>query len=136
METPYPNVGDYFYVPLEPVFDNSKSYPAEANGILEPSLQNSGVPELTSPPSFLAQMVSAMGAATKFVEAGAPTLSKEALLDRMEICKGCEWWSPTAFNNTGRCLKCGCSTWAKLQMATESCPIGKWKPIEPSINLS
>jgi hypothetical protein len=27
---------------------------------------------------------------------------------------------------TGRCSKCGCSTWAKLRMASEKCPIDKW----------
>jgi hypothetical protein len=45
---------------------------------------------------------------------------------RLEFCRACEFWDPEAFNKTGRCLKCGCSTWAKIRLATEKCPIGKW----------
>lgn len=46
--------------------------------------------------------------------------------DRLSHCKSCEFWDSEALNGTGRCRKCGCSTWAKLRMATEKCPIGKW----------
>ena len=48
------------------------------------------------------------------------------LAQRIETCRSCENWDAKAFNETGRCLVCGCSTWAKLRMATEKCPIGKW----------
>ncbi len=46
--------------------------------------------------------------------------------DRLNHCKSCEFWDSEALNGTGRCKKCGCSTWAKLRMATEKCPIDKW----------
>jgi hypothetical protein len=45
---------------------------------------------------------------------------------RLETCKGCEFWDAAGMAGTGRCKKCGCSTQAKLRMATEKCPIGKW----------
>jgi hypothetical protein len=45
---------------------------------------------------------------------------------RISICKSCPEWDESGFVNTGRCKKCGCSTQAKLRMATEKCPIGKW----------
>jgi hypothetical protein len=51
---------------------------------------------------------------------------EKTLKNRIETCQGCEFWNPQGFNGTGRCMKCGCSTWAKLRMATEKCPIGKW----------
>jgi hypothetical protein len=48
---------------------------------------------------------------------------------RKEICRSCDQWNAAALNNTGRCNKCGCSTWAKLRMATERCPLGKWEAV-------
>lgn len=54
--------------------------------------------------------------------------SEKTLKNRLETCQSCEFWKAEAFNNTGRCMKCGCSTWAKIRMATERCPIGKWGP--------
>ena len=49
---------------------------------------------------------------------------------RLNICKGCEFWNSDGFGGTGSCKKCGCSTQAKLRMATSKCPIDKWGPIE------
>jgi hypothetical protein len=51
---------------------------------------------------------------------------KESYDERLGICKSCDFWDPTAFADTGKCKLCGCSTVAKLRMATEKCPIGKW----------
>lgn len=48
---------------------------------------------------------------------------------RIAICKSCEFWNPKGFNGSGSCLKCGCSTQAKLRMATSKCPIDKWGPM-------
>jgi len=50
----------------------------------------------------------------------------EQLETRMAICKGCEFWNESGFAGTGSCQKCGCSTQAKLRMATSKCPEGKW----------
>lgn len=77
--------------------------------------------------------VSFVSKANNFVEAigrwgasGFSTVTPEILSERLEICKGCEFWDRTGFAGTGSCRKCGCSTQAKLRMATEKCPIGKW----------
>jgi hypothetical protein len=63
---------------------------------------------------------------TNWVKEGMPVADEKTLNARLEICKGCEFWDESGFVNTGRCKKCGCSTQAKLRMATEKCPIGKW----------
>lgn len=62
----------------------------------------------------------------KWAIAGFLKTSPKQLDHRMNICKGCEFWDKEAWNGTGKCTKCGCSTWAKLRMRTEKCPIGKW----------
>ena len=57
------------------------------------------------------------------------TTPPEALTTREATCRACPEWDAAALNATGRCRKCGCSTWAKLRMATERCPLGKWEPV-------
>lgn len=69
---------------------------------------------------------SASRSAINFTRSGFPTVTSDVLELRLETCKGCEFWDETGFAKTGRCKKCGCSTQAKLRMATEKCPIGKW----------
>jgi hypothetical protein len=59
---------------------------------------------------------------------GLPFASEELVQNRLSICQACEFWNPEGFGGTGKCTKCGCSTWAKLRMATERCPVGKWEP--------
>jgi len=68
-------------------------------------------------------------AAGRFLRHGAPTTPPEILADRESTCRACDQWDATALNNTGRCRKCGCSTWVKLRMATERCPLGKWEAV-------
>lgn len=51
---------------------------------------------------------------------------KEVFDQRLNECKACPHWNSEALANTGRCKICGCSTVAKLRLATEKCPIGKW----------
>jgi len=80
-------------------------------------------------PSTLAMIGSAATAVTKWVSSGARNATEEQIEIRKNICKGCEFWDSVALNNTGRCTKCGCSTWAKIRLATEACPIGKWQEI-------
>ena len=70
-----------------------------------------------------------INAAHRFARAGFATTPPEALATRQETCRACPEWDATALNGTGRCKICKCSTWAKLRMATERCPIGKWEPL-------
>ena len=62
----------------------------------------------------------------RWAMAGFLKTGKKQLTQRMNICKGCEFWDSEAWSGTGKCTKCGCSTWAKLRIKTEKCPIGKW----------
>ena len=77
-----------------------------------------------------AEMLARFGsAAHRFARGGFATTPPEALAQREAICRACPEWDAQALNGTGRCRKCGCSTWAKLRMATEKCPLGKWQSI-------
>lgn len=79
---------------------------------------------------FDSKMLSRLGhAAHRFARAGFATTPPEALATREATCRACPEWDDKALNGTGRCRKCGCSTWAKLRMATEKCPLGKWQSI-------
>ncbi len=75
------------------------------------------------------QMRSAMQAGHRFARAGFATTPTEALASREATCRACPEWDAAALNSTGRCRKCGCSTWAKLRMASERCPLGKWQAV-------
>jgi hypothetical protein len=77
-------------------------------------------------PAPLQMLQNAGRAAANWVKSGFEGVDEITLQSRMDICKGCEFWDKLALNGTGRCKKCGCSTWAKLRMATESCPLEKW----------
>jgi hypothetical protein len=68
-------------------------------------------------------------AGKKFTASGFSTTPPDILAAREATCRACPEWDAAALNASGRCRKCGCSTWAKLRMATESCPLGKWKSI-------
>jgi len=70
-------------------------------------------------------------AVTRFARSGFATTPPEILATREATCRACPEWDAQALNATGRCRKCGCSTWAKLRMATERCPLGKWEAVEP-----
>jgi len=71
-------------------------------------------------------------AAHRFARSGFAATPPEILAAREATCRACPEWDAAALNSTGRCRKCGCSTWAKLRMATESCPLGKWTAVPPS----
>jgi hypothetical protein len=75
---------------------------------------------------------SVLSAGAKWTASGFATTPPEALATREATCRACPEWDAAALNATGRCRKCGCSTWAKLRMATERCPLGKWDAIEVS----
>ena len=93
---------------------------------------------MIEPPTFFSkktkQAQSVARAVTRFARAGFATTPTDILAQREATCRACPEWDAVALNATGRCRKCGCSTWAKLRMATESCPLGKWEAISsPSV---
>jgi len=79
----------------------------------------------------LAQKASSLvSSATMWAGKGFQTATPDQLASRLAICKGCEFWNKSGFGGTGSCIKCGCSTQAKLRMATSKCPIDKWGAVE------
>jgi hypothetical protein len=76
------------------------------------------------------EMFRTMQAAGRFASSGFATTPLEILAERKATCRACPEWDAAALNATGRCRKCGCSTWAKLRMATERCPLGKWEAVD------
>jgi hypothetical protein len=68
----------------------------------------------------------------RFAKSGFAATPPEILAARESTCRACPEWDAAALNATGRCRKCGCSTWAKLRMAPEACPLGKWTAVPPS----
>jgi hypothetical protein len=79
------------------------------------------------PPPRMSQMIkTASKAVTNFARSGFATTDPKTLASREATCRGCDMWDAQAVNGTGRCRKCGCATWAKLRMASEKCPLGKW----------
>lgn len=54
-------------------------------------------------------------------EVGLNVLKDEATIaERRAACESCDRWEH------GRCLECGCYTWAKTKLKAEKCPLGKW----------
>ena len=51
-------------------------------------------------------------------------VSREAWVERLEICSNCDAW------NKGKCHYCGCSMRMKTRLQSQDCPIGKWPSIE------
>ena len=86
--------------------------------------------ERTIPSSIWQQMKGVSFAMKKFASSGFSPTPPESLAAREATCRACPEWDASALNKTGRCRKCGCSTWAKLRMATERCPLGKWEAVD------
>lgn len=95
--------------------------PMMCDGLYRPPETHDG-----SPPSVDSMMRSLAKSATKWVGSGLKIVDESTMKSRLRACQECPHWNPNGFGGTGRCMKCGCSTWAKLRMATEKCPIGRW----------
>jgi len=77
---------------------------------------------------FGLKVSSLINSGVKWAESGFPVTTSRAFDSRIAICKSCEKWDSKMFSGTGGCKICGCSTQAKLRLATEKCPIDKWLP--------
>lgn len=100
--------------------------PVSPVAVQEPEPQ--AVPEHV-PPSITDMAKSFFSSAAKFVAAGLPRTPLEQLQVRLDTCKVCQYWNPEGFGGTGSCRQCGCSTQAKLRMATSECPMGYWQAV-------
>jgi len=105
-------------------YHNGKPHPGNCRACIEAGENNRARAE--RPPSATTQLRSAAAAASRFARSGFALADTETLASRQSICQTCEQWDAAGMRGTGRCRKCGCSTWAKLRMAAEKCPLGKW----------
>jgi hypothetical protein len=80
-------------------------------------------------PSLIEKMSSLVSSVGTWAGSGFGTVTEEQLEERLALCRACEFWDKDGFGGTGACLKCGCSTQAKLRMNTANCPIDKWGPV-------
>jgi len=53
-------------------------------------------------------------------ELGIGVVGEDVIASRREACEGCDRW------NHGKCLECGCYTYAKTRLTRERCPLGLW----------
>ena len=77
-------------------------------------------------PNSLKKVESLLISSISWMKSGFEIADETKMSERKSICKECEHWISSAWNGTGKCNLCGCSTWAKIRMATEKCPIEKW----------
>jgi len=84
----------------------------------------------TNPPSISQQATTFGKSLLNWASIGFYNTPTDILANREAICSSCHEWDANALNKTGRCKKCGCSTWVKIRMSTERCPLGKWEAIE------
>jgi len=85
-----------------------------------------------TPPSLPQQAASLGKSLVNWTSSGFTATPPDILAAREATCRACPEWDATAMGGTGRCRICKCSTWAKLRMATERCPLGKWQAV-PSL---
>ena len=78
----------------------------------------------------LQKLDSFINSSLNWAKSGFELVDSKILEERKKKCNSCDFWDSNAFRGTGKCKKCGCSTWAKLRMATERCPIGKWEAVD------
>jgi hypothetical protein len=75
----------------------------------------------------LAEMAAGLStSAMRWAASGFKIVDADTLEARQAVCRQCEFWDSQGFRGTGRCRKCGCSTQAKLRLASASCPVDKW----------
>lgn len=53
-------------------------------------------------------------------ELGFGVAEEDLIATRRKHCEGCDRW------NHGKCLECGCYTYAKTRLTREKCPLGLW----------
>ena len=72
------------------------------------------------------KVASFVGDAARWVRSGFSVADNKTIEMRLKTCEVCPYWDETGFRGTGKCTVCGCSTRAKLVLATSKCPDGKW----------
>jgi hypothetical protein len=85
-------------------------------------------PEKNYPP-IVTQVKNLFRAVRVFARSGFKLTPRKARLERLAICRTCEWFDESG--PIARCKQCGCSNSAKVWIATDGCPLipPKWGPV-------
>jgi hypothetical protein len=116
-------LGDYSMTSA-PLVDVSKLTPDEAVQSIRAI-----VAQYEHGPGLVTMGKSVLGDLIKWSAVKFGRCSPEQIEKRLVECRICPYWEPEAFKGTGRCKKCGCSTWGKLKLKSASCPDGRWAEI-------
>lgn len=73
-------------------------------------------------PSKIKMAKNLISATKEHAKTGFAKAGNELQAERLEICKGCEFYIP----DQDRCGKCGCPLKSKSAWKSSKCPIGKW----------
>ena len=73
-------------------------------------------------PSKINMAKNLVSATKEHAKTGFAQAENELQAERLEICKGCEFYIP----DKDRCAKCGCHLKSKSAWKSSKCPIGKW----------
>lgn len=84
-------------------------------------MTSSGEPEVSGTPSVGDMVRGAVGVAKAAL--GVQAASEADTRARWAFCQQCDQ------HDCGRCNACGCFTGAKVRVAGESCPLGKWAAV-------
>lgn len=90
--------------------------------------------EANKEPNLIDKAKSLGGAVTNWAtKDGFAKVSEQQFQMRKSLCVACPHWDATAFGNTGKCTKCGCSV-MKLYIPSARCPDSppKWDVISVS----
>lgn len=93
--------------------------------LCQKSLSRSSVDQ----PTFIKKIMNFAESTVSHIKSGMPTCTNEQIIQRHDICLGCEFFSDDT------CTKCGCPLIrnkqfvSKLAWADQECPVGKWGKI-------
>lgn len=82
-------------------------------------------------PTFVEKASNFAHSMVDWAKAGFPVANADVLQQRLEVCQSCEYWRGSLGGTlvSGKCRKCSCNG-IKLALASEACPLGKWKAVE------
>jgi len=86
---------------------------------------------MTDRPTVAQMALNFFKSAAVFVAAGMPRASLQDIEKRLDFCRYCVHYDESGYKGMGKCEVCGCNMEIKSVMATEECPIGKWKAVAP-----
>lgn len=97
---------------------------------ISPAVGVPGAGAPSTPPSMAQMGHSLFSSAVNFLASGKPLVNEAQAAARLAFCVICPNFDEGVLG--GRCLHCGCLTFAKLRLASERCPLGIWGEIPKS----